>query len=124
MLLVHTYLDKSPIHGIGLFAAESIEPGRPIWRFVPGFDLTIAPEVLDNLPVPVRLQILRYGVSCPLTKGHLVSSDDDRFTNHSETPNTRLYCGCTYAIRFIEIGDEITVNYRDFGEALPADSIP
>ena len=38
MLLVKTYLDKSPIHGIGVFAGETIRKDAKIWRFVYGFD--------------------------------------------------------------------------------------
>jgi hypothetical protein len=33
MLLVKTYLSASPIHGIGLFAAEPIAKGTVIWCF-------------------------------------------------------------------------------------------
>ena len=38
MLLVKTYLDKSRIHGLGVFAAQPICKGAKIWRFVYGFD--------------------------------------------------------------------------------------
>src|SRR6185312_11978 len=38
MLLVKTYLDKSAIHGLGVFAAERIRKETKIWRFVYGFD--------------------------------------------------------------------------------------
>ena len=34
MLLVKTYLDRSPIHGLGVYAAERIRKGTKIWRFV------------------------------------------------------------------------------------------
>ena len=38
MLLVKTYLDRSPIHGLGVFAAEFIRKGTRVWRFVESFD--------------------------------------------------------------------------------------
>ena len=38
MLLVKTYLDKSKVHGLGVFAGQSIRKGAKIWRFVYGFD--------------------------------------------------------------------------------------
>jgi SET domain-containing protein len=34
MLLVKTYLDKSAIHGLGVFAGEVIRKGAKVWRFV------------------------------------------------------------------------------------------
>ena len=50
MLLVKTYLDKSPIHGIGVFAAERIPKGTKIWRFVDGFDRCYTPKQFARLP--------------------------------------------------------------------------
>ena len=36
MLLVRTYLDKSSIHGLGVFADQVIRKGTRIWTFVEG----------------------------------------------------------------------------------------
>lgn len=47
MLLVPTFLSQSPIHGLGLFAAEPVSQGAVVWKFAPGFDLTVAPGQLD-----------------------------------------------------------------------------
>lgn len=33
MLLVNTYLDKSDIEGIGLFASNSIKKGDIVWKY-------------------------------------------------------------------------------------------
>ena len=38
MLLVKTYLDKSSIHGVGVFAGETIRKDQKIWRLVYGLD--------------------------------------------------------------------------------------
>src|SRR5436190_11539229 len=46
MLLVKTYLDKSPISGIGLFAAEPIEEGTLVWK-------------LSNLDIVIHEQDLK-----------------------------------------------------------------
>ena len=43
MLLVRTYLDRSALHGIGVFAAELISATTVVWRFTPGFDLDLKP---------------------------------------------------------------------------------
>ena len=54
MLLVKTYLDKSPIHGLGVFAAEPIPKGTKIWRFVEGFDRCYTPKQFAKLPKAAR----------------------------------------------------------------------
>ncbi|HWL47120.1 MAG TPA: SET domain-containing protein-lysine N-methyltransferase, partial [Sphingomonadaceae bacterium] len=50
MLLVKTYLDRSPIHGLGVFAAEPIPKGTKIWRYVEGFDRSWSPRQFARLP--------------------------------------------------------------------------
>jgi len=44
MLLIKTYLDKSPIHGIGVFAGEFIKKGTQVWEFNPLIDIILTPE--------------------------------------------------------------------------------
>ena len=44
MLLVKTYLEKSAIHGLGVFAGEFIAKGTKIWRFVEDFDRAYSPK--------------------------------------------------------------------------------
>ena len=41
MLLIDTYLDKSPIQGIGVFAKNPIAKGTSIWRLDQRFDRLI-----------------------------------------------------------------------------------
>ena len=43
----------------------------------------------------------------------MLSSDDDRFTNHSDDPNTKCQGQSTFAVRDIQEGEEITNNYRE-----------
>lgn len=49
MLLVRVRVDRSPIHGLGVFAAEPIARGTDVWRFTPGFDLEAHPALLYTL---------------------------------------------------------------------------
>ena len=80
MLLVKTYLDKSPIHGIGVFAAERIKKGTKIWRFVEGFDRCYTPKQFARLPKPARdfLKSYAYRVDGEI----LFTVDDDHYINH------------------------------------------
>jgi SET domain-containing protein len=118
MLLVKTYLDKSAIHGIGVFAGERIAKGTKMWRFVEGFDRCYSLKQFKKLPKPAREFLKNYGY---LVDGEvLFTVDNDRHTNHSDKPNTYLKAGYVIARRAIRRGEEITVDYREFDPALCA----
>src|SRR5262249_23012994 len=87
MLLVRTRVDRSPIHGLGLFAAAAIPKGAEIWRFTPGFDLDLDPASLSALPDMLRERLLHYGYIDPRLHRYILCCDDTRFINHSDSPN-------------------------------------
>lgn len=112
MLVVKTYLDKSPINGIGLFAGEFIPKGKKIWIFTPKLDLAF-----KNVQVKSKHIFDYLHKYCFKHNGHyILCIDDARFINHSETPNaddkTFPY---TIAARDIQEGEEITSDYRELG---------
>jgi hypothetical protein len=114
MLRVKTYLDKSPIHGIGVFAAEEIQEGALVWSFEPQID-----KVLDINEEQFKYQyfldqefIKTYAYFDKQLNKYVLSVDNDRFTNHSNRPNTiPLNTSEVVADRDIHIGEEITINY-------------
>ena len=120
MLLVNARAGLSEIHGIGLIAKEFIPKGTLIWRFQEGFDLVISEEEMSKLSGPARDQVIWYAYYDKVDKEYILSSDDDRFTNHSDTPNSANIGDDTYAIVDIEPGTEITWDYlphlKDEGE--------
>lgn len=118
MLLVKTYLDKSPIHGIGVFAGELIRKDTKIWRFVEGFDRAYSPREFARLPKPAREYLKNYGYR--VDGEILFTVDHDHHMNHSDNPNTYLKSGYTIARRNIRKGEEITNDYREFDAALCA----
>jgi Proteins containing SET domain len=118
MLLVKTYLDKSPIHGIGVFAGELIRKDTKIWRFVEGFDRAYSPKEFARLPKPARDYLKNYGYR--VDGEILFTVDHDHHMNHSDNPNTYLKSGYTIARRNIRKGEEITNDYREFDAALCA----
>ena len=61
MLLVPTRLAQSAIHGFGVFAAEPIKTGAPVWRFAPGLDMEFAAGIVDTLPAHVQAFFAHYG---------------------------------------------------------------
>ena len=112
MLLVKTYLDKSRIHGLGVFAGEFIPKGTKIWRFVIGFDRYYSRKQFTKLPKPAKDFIKLHGYQWK--NEILLSMDHDTFMNHSDDPNTYFHNGYVIARRDIRKGDEITNDYHAF----------
>lgn len=112
MLLVKTYLAKSRIHGLGVFAGEFIRKGTKIWRFVDGFDRAYTPKQFARLPKPAKDFIRHHGYR--VDGEILLTVDHDHHMNHSDNANTHWHNGCIVARRNIAKGAEITNDYRDF----------
>ncbi|MGY6627925.1 MAG: SET domain-containing protein [Oceanicaulis sp.] len=119
MLLIDTYVGPSAIEGVGVFAAEFVRAGQPIYRFEPGFDRLISPSDLASMPEPIRRFVDRYTYPHPADPGLLVlDADNGRHMNHSNEPNTNFADAVFgYAIRDIAAGEEITCNYAEFEPA-------
>ncbi len=117
MLRVNARAGVSTIHGLGLFAKEFIPSGTTIWEFMSGFDIEIPESSVETLSPPAQQQLRHYAEYVAEQRLFVLSGDDDRFTNHSDTPNTRrrdvdgrqvVYAACD-----ILAGEEITCDYRE-----------
>lgn len=113
VLLVETYLDKSQIEGIGLFAAEDIRKGTIIWKFRKGFDQVFTRNYINRLPACTRKWLSRYTFMDSTRGGLVLCGDDNRFVNHSTTPNIDDSGKYSVAKRFIRKGEELTSNYLE-----------
>ena len=114
MLLVNASAGSSRIHGQGLIAHELIPEGTVIWALKPGFDVELTIEQFDELTPVVRQQVGRY-VYTDMTTGKIVlCSDDAKYMNHSDTPNTRTLGQQTTAVVDILPGEELTCDYSEF----------
>ena len=119
-MLVKTKLGPSRIHGLGLFAAEFIQKGKPVWEFTKGLDLRFTEEELQKLPELARENILHYCYHDIADGAYVLCFDDGRFFNHSENPNVgdievpgreqEVFA----ALHDIQVGEELTCNYREF----------
>jgi SET domain-containing protein len=116
VLLVRTMLRASPIHGLGLFAAERIPKGSLVWKYSEGFDHQISVSYFNSLPSIAKAAITHYSEFN--NGGFYISGDDSRFINHSETPNIKTITNPyeSSAVSDIEIGEEILEDYREFGD--------
>jgi hypothetical protein len=115
MLLIRTRLDRSRIHGTGVFADEAIAECQLVWRYDPVFDRRFSQAEVDAAGPAVRDFLTTYAYrSSSLDGGWLLSGDHARFLNHSGTPNTVTHALETFARRSIAAGDEITCDYGAF----------
>jgi SET domain-containing protein len=118
MLLIKTYVDRSPIHGLGVFADEFIPKGTKVWRFVEGFDRCYSPKEYARLPKAAKRYIQMHGYR--VDGEILLTVDHDHHINHSDHANTHWARGHIVASRDIPKGAEITNNYRLFDRCLCA----
>ncbi|HXR75162.1 MAG TPA: SET domain-containing protein [Bryobacteraceae bacterium] len=116
MLTIKTELRQSHVHGLGVFAAEFIPAGTVVWVFQPDFDFRVSESTVAALPEVARERLLHY--SAKWGGGYVISADDSRFLNHSESPNLRTMNepDADVAVRDIHPGEELLEDYREFDE--------
>ncbi len=116
MFLIKTYLSKSAIHGLGVFAGEHIPKGTVISRMAPGFDQVWDLAEFEALPELAQDYIQRNGW---LNNGkYYMNIDHGLFTNHSRDANVATQPDDSeVAVRDIAKGEEITCNYTEFNES-------
>jgi SET domain-containing protein len=125
MLEIPVTVECSPIRGLGVFATQRVERGTVIWRFTPGFDLDVDAALLDALHPWQRERLLHYGYIDARLKRYILGCDDARFINHSTQPNLApdfargAPYGIDVALRDIEPGEELTIDYSLLEGAAP-----
>lgn len=115
MIIVPTYLEKSPVHGFGVFAKELITKGSKVWEFNPIFDVRFTDAEFERLPPSVKAEI-EHHLYQPEQGGVLYyESTMGRYMNHSREPNVDFSdVGVGWATRDIKPGEELTCDYRHF----------
>lgn len=119
MMLIPVRIDRSPVHGMGLFAAAAVPRGTPVWRFEPGFDREFSMADFDRLPLQARTHLRHYGYLDGSSATWVLGGDLSIFMNHSPAPNTGApevagAAAMTVALRDLEAGEELTCDYRAF----------
>ncbi len=111
MLTVPTTVKESLIHGLGVFATCPVKTGTVVWRWHKVIDTEIWPGALHDLPDHVKRFLNKYAYRND-RNNLCIGTDNDRFINHSETPNVGNGPNNTrVALRDIRIGDELTEDY-------------
>ena len=109
MFTVKTYLDKSEIHGFGVFASEFIRRGSLIWE-LSDLDILISEDRYKRLSNVSKSYIDNFAYKQRVVR--VLCSDNAKYVNHSEIPNMEA----GVALTDINIGDEITENYYLFDD--------
>ena len=119
MLLIHTRVAPSLIHGLGLFTVAPVSAGTPVWRFAEGFDHVFTPEQFAALPEPARRHVAWFAFVRPDDGSRVLSGDHACFMNHAARPNTGVPPGTGEPILTVTrcdlpAGAELTCDYFTF----------
>lgn len=115
MLLIKTVVKPSKLGGNGLFADQFIPAGTKVFEY--NHLTEIAYKQTALYPPQFHEFLATYGYAVQ-DLGIVINIDDARFMNHSDSPNLNEVDGCNYSNVDIQIGDELTVNYRGFDHGL------
>ena len=116
MFLIDTYLDKSKINGVGVFAKENVKKGEKIKEVRPEFEIEFDKENLPRMPLALTRFIDNYAYEREKGSNIVVLGiDNEKYLNHSDDPSVN---DDGIALKDINIGDEITINYRDFDDSI------
>ena len=114
MLLIATEVRPSA-HGLGLFTLERIPTGAMVWLWDDRTEIVL-PDCKDY-PEAFASFLDTYGCIAQGI-GLVVNLDNARYMNHADEPNLIERDGANFAIRDIEIGEELTCDYRVFDHGL------
>lgn len=115
MYLIRTKILQSPIGGKGYFADGNVPKGTIVY-FYGEEDIRYSKRDFDNLDKKEKDRLFEFAVEDEF--GNWVETSTGPYTNHSCDPNIMpLFIGGHYtsiAVKNIESGDEITVDYSQF----------
>ncbi|MGE5392658.1 MAG: SET domain-containing protein [Candidatus Saccharibacteria bacterium] len=121
MIHIKYKLDRSELHGIGLFADEPLPKGALIYTESPVLDVNITGKQFEALSDKEQREIRWWGFKVPGEDLWHVDFDVSRFINHSYAPTVtqdkdhkEAYL---IATRDLEPGEELTQNYLEFESA-------
>lgn len=119
MLKVKTYLDKSPVNGIGIFANEDIPQGKIIWEFNHFVDLVFSSEEWDNLTKSISFeslqQVLKYTYKSNgkyylcVDSAQFMNHNDDQYNIGNNSQNDTMFARWD-----IKRGEELLCNYFEY----------
>ena len=114
MFRVPTFVSRSSIHGLGVFAAAPIPRGTVIWELDTAADWVLTEDEMGAFPRKLQEQMEAWTYQAEDGR-YILCSDGAKFMNHSFDPNCDDHGPYqTVAARDIAAGDELTCDYRAF----------
>jgi SET domain-containing protein len=116
MWIIKTSIDRSGIHGLGLFSQEDIAVGTLVWRRNHSIDIKVEwnDEIIASMPAHVAKIVRSRSYIDHVTGVRTFGIDGDSFVNHQDIPNVVFDSnGDGRAARAITVGEEITNNYYE-----------
>lgn len=115
MLTINTYLAPSRVHGIGLFAAEFIPAGSPVWKYNRYIDKIFKKDVFLAICNRLDSCSLRHFLNSSYRRGgrYFYLTDNARFINHSDVHENICFVddNTEVSLRDIEPHEELLENY-------------
>jgi SET domain-containing protein len=116
MMIIETYIAKSPIHGLGIFAAHNLPKGLIVWKIEWNFDRIYSAPVMKSLPQPIKNIMAGYASYDEERKFWLYCVDNARFFNHADKPNVLDEDLISFTARSIKQGEELTCKYSPWAK--------
>ncbi|KKS94280.1 MAG: Nuclear protein SET [Candidatus Collierbacteria bacterium GW2011_GWB1_44_6] len=118
MIHIKYKLDKSKIHGVGLFTDEDLDQGQLVYTASPKLDVNLSEQEFEELNPKEQVEISYWGFWDKDKNVWHVDFDNSRFINHSDSPTVTqdIDRGEAYMVttRKVDRGEEITQNYLEF----------
>lgn len=118
MINIQYKIDKSKIHGVGIFTLEDLKKGQVVYTASPLLDVNITQEQFDSLDEKEKREIRYWGFWDEPNNVWHVDFDNSKFINHSFQPtltqDSNHIDAYLVATRDVKKGEELTQNYLEF----------
>ena len=118
MIYIKYKLDKSKIHGIGLFTDENLKMGQLVYTASPILNINITQEQFNSLDEKEKREVRWWGFWDEPNNVWHVDFDASKFINHSFKPtltqNSSHKDAYLITTRKVKKGEELTQNYLEF----------
>lgn len=119
MFLIKTKVKDSETHGLGVFTEEKVTKGNLVWKYDPIIDILFDPKDVEGMSLAHQELIRRYAFLSKKSGKYVYSIDNSQFVNHSRTRANIINVEDpeeselqTVAVRDIEAGEELLIDYR------------
>lgn len=118
MIHIKYKLDKSKLHGVGLFTEENLKKGHVVYTASPLLDVNITQKQFESLDEKEKREIRYWGFWDDPNNVWHVDFDNSKFINHSFNPtltqDPKHKDAYLVAARDVKAGEELTQNYLEF----------